>query len=468
MADAPAKAPFLSRHKFFWLAWLLFVISLLIPTPSGPGANMLGGSAVEVYGKALDWSKATPGTAGALSMTQVTVLALALFTHVAFLYTFYVRDDLKLSIAWKALLLASLAIDIAVGTVVPDLAKLPAYWVWLASIVALAIGYVLVGGAGVVPDAKQRKSRSVIDSGGVTPFVWALLAFTLFWVAVSAGNRTSSSDSATLAARDPLTSYVNDRAHVLSADEASILSLALQNFELTTPSQIALAIYPGVPAGASIDDFTIRTAERLPLGRAGLDTGAILFVFMKERAARLEVGYGLEGILTDVDSRRILDANLAPAFARGAYFDGLNATLKAIVAPVKEAYDQGRIPGKTTVWKRQLTADRPNTLQRFWRTVSETSLPVRIGATLLCAIVGLFLLMTLPQWMRLARDLWRGVANLIARRPFLEGMESLQGEALWESVRVFFWTLGILIPAAGVIIIAGGGTFGGAGALIHW
>jgi uncharacterized membrane protein YgcG len=469
VADAPAKLPLISRRTFFVLAWFLFAVSLLQPTPSElPGAYTLGGSALYVYGKALQWSAALPPSDAALTTAQTGVLALALFSHIAFLYTIYLRNDCGIAVAWKGILLASLAIDASVGVLVPDLAKLPAYWVWLASIASLAVAYVIFGDAGAAA-AKSHGSSSVIDSGGVPPFVWTLLAFTLFWVVVSASNRAASTQSGDATAiRDPLTGYVNDRAHVLTADEVSLLSFALQNFELTTPSQIAVAIFPSAPADQSIDEFAIRTAERLPLGRAGLDTGAILLVFMKERAARLEIGYGLEGIVPDVDAHRILESNLATAFSRGAYFDGISTTLKAIFAPVKDAYAQDRLPGKLTVWKRQLTTDRPNLIRRIWRTISETGLLARIGATLLCAIVGLALLRTAPQWARLLRDVWRGVQNVMARQPFMAGMESVEGGTLVDSVRLLVWTLGILIPAAGVLIIAGGGTFGGAGALIHW
>ncbi len=65
----------------------------------------------------------------------------------------------------------------------------------------------------------------------------------------------------------------------------------LSGFEKETSNQIAVVIYPRVPS-AVIDEFTIRTAELSRLGRKGLDNGAMLFVFMAERTARLEVGYG--------------------------------------------------------------------------------------------------------------------------------------------------------------------------------
>jgi hypothetical protein len=120
------------------------------------------------------------------------------------------------------------------------------------------------------------------------------------------------------------------------------------------------------------------------------------------------------------------------------------------------------------VWNRKLHADRPMRFESVWRAAGGAGLLTRIGITFLGAIVGLILWSTGPQWLGLARDLRRGVLNLRAQRPFMEGLETIDSEAIWGSLRVVFWTLGGIVSAAGVIIIAGGGTFGGGGALIHW
>ena len=76
MADAPANTGSIPRRVFFAIAWLLLAIALLIPTSSGlPGDNSLGGSAVYVYGKAIAWSQARPGTDVSLSLAQIAVAA---------------------------------------------------------------------------------------------------------------------------------------------------------------------------------------------------------------------------------------------------------------------------------------------------------------------------------------------------------------------------------------------------------
>jgi len=468
MADVPAKPTFVSRRWLFRLAWTLLAASLVFPAPSeSPVEGPLRISALHVYGRAVAWSQAAPGSPGGLGFWADAALALALFSNIAFLYASYLRDDRGVSVAWKGFLLAALTVDASVALLVPELARLPAYWIWLASLAALAAGFVAFGGD-AVQGAKARRAASVIDRGEIPPFLWVLLGFTLFWVAVSAGNHAfPPPNAATIATSAPLTTYVNDRAQLLKPEEASRLASALQKFEAATPGQVAVAIFPRAPAG-SIDEFTIRAAERLPLGRAGLDTGAILFVFMEERAARLEVGYGLEGTLTDAAAHRILETQLAPPFARGDYFGGLDATLKAIFANVQDAYKQDRMPGTFTVWARHIKPDRPNRLERFWRATNNTSLAARIGIAFLGAIVGLILWNAVPQLVPLARDVGRGFANVRARRPFREGVVAVDGEAIWDALRLIVWTLGVITPAAGVIIIAGGGAFGGAGSLIHW
>ena len=467
--EAPANTSFAMRRVLFWLAWLLLALSLALPAPDGSiGAHIIGGSAFHVYDQAMTWNAAVPGSADDLGFGRSALLALALYSNVVFIIMPYMLRVRSVAATCKVFLLVALAVDASVVFVVPEFSRLPAYWIWLASIAAITAAFVVGGGDASTPATKPRRTEATVDRGEMSPFVWVLLGITLFWIAVSAGNHANPpADSLALATRAPLTAYVNDRARLLGADEASQLDFTLQGFEAKTPDQIVVAMYPRAPAGA-IDEFTIRTAERSRIGRGGIDTGAILFVFMEERVARLEVGYGLEGILTDARAHRLLETALVPAFARGAYFDGLDRMVNSMFVTIQDAYRRDGAPDALQVWKRKLDVARPGRLSSFWQAVRNVGLVARVGITFLLAFVGLILWSTIPQWWRLLRDLARGAGNLMARRPFRDGMEAVDGATLRDSLRLLFWTVGLLLPAAGAIIIAGGGAFGGGGALIHW
>ena len=460
---------FVSRRSLFWLAWILLAISLSIPAPAGSFVGgTFGVSGFYVFGKAVVWSEAVPGSPESLGFWRGAILTLALFSNVAFIFMPYMRHVRGVSITWKGFLLVALAIDASVAFLVPEFARLPAYWIWLLSMAALAIAFVVFPGDGEMPrGAKSRKNRSAVDNGEVPPFLWVLLGFTLFWLAVSAGNHVFLPRDNASPTSAPLTSYVTDRANLLKGDEAQRLTFALEKFEKVTSNQIAVAIYPHAPAG-SIDDFTIRTADRSRLGRKGLDNGAILFLFMDARAVRLEVGYGLEGTLTDVQAHRILEAQLAPALARGDYFAGLDATLLAIFGLVQDAYRRDRMPGRLTVLPRQMKGESPKIIENAWSVVSSLGLGTRIGITFLGALLGVALWDGVRQSILLAGDIARGALNLLARRPFSAGMKSVDVRTIWDSLRALVVVLGLIVPPAAVVIIAAGGAFGGAGALLHW
>ena len=189
---------------------------------------------------------------------------------------------------------------------------------------------------------------------------------------------------------------------------------------------------------------------------------------MAERSARLEVGYGLEGVLTDVDAHRILDTQLAPAFAKGDYAEGLDATLGSIFAIVQDAYQRQQMPSKPTVFWRQLKVEVPRLAQQAWPTLSGFDLGARIGISFFGGLLGLGLWDGLRQFGRLIRNLVHGAGNLAARRPFNTGMESVGLGSVIDTVKVFGIALAFIAGAAGLVIVAAGGAFGGAGTQIRW
>jgi uncharacterized protein len=139
----------------------------------------------------------------------------------------------------------------------------------------------------------------------------------------------------------PPARYFNDSAGLVSTPEAERLNAKLERFDRETSSQVLAVVYPELPS-ASLEDFTVRAAQAWRVGREKLDNGVVLFVFVKERQARLEVGYGLEGALPDALARRIIDERLAPSFAAGRYAEGLEAAIDAVLAATRGEYTAAR------------------------------------------------------------------------------------------------------------------------------
>ncbi len=104
--------------------------------------------------------------------------------------------------------------------------------------------------------------------------------------------------------------------------------------ERSTGAQVVLAIFPSLE-GQSLEDFSIRLAEKWRVGQKGLDDGAIVLVFVQDRKLRIEVGYGLEGAIPDIEAARIIREVIAPRFREGRFAAGLEAGVRALYARVE-------------------------------------------------------------------------------------------------------------------------------------
>ncbi len=115
---------------------------------------------------------------------------------------------------------------------------------------------------------------------------------------------------------------VNDLAGLLSAGERSKLESQLATFENETAHQIVVLTVPTLE-GEDIDTFSMRVAESWKIGHEGLDNGAIIIVADKDRRARIEVGYGLEGVVPDAIAARILREQMFTSFRAGRMGEGI-------------------------------------------------------------------------------------------------------------------------------------------------
>lgn len=127
-----------------------------------------------------------------------------------------------------------------------------------------------------------------------------------------------------------LTGRVVDLVNSLSSEQKQSLEARLQAFEQRKGSQIAVLIIAKTQP-ETIEQYTIRVAEQWQLGRKRVDDGAILLVAKEERALRIEVGYGLEGALSDAICKRIIDEQILPRFRQDDFYGGISAGIDAMM-----------------------------------------------------------------------------------------------------------------------------------------
>ncbi len=130
---------------------------------------------------------------------------------------------------------------------------------------------------------------------------------------------------------------VNDYAHLLSPDEVRYLEAKLAAWDQASSNQLVIATFESLE-GEALDDISIRIAEAWRPGQADRDNGVLLTVFLLNRKMRIEVGYGLEGVLPDALVNDIRLNLVNPHFQRGQYFQGLNLAVDGIVAAVGGEY----------------------------------------------------------------------------------------------------------------------------------
>src|ERR1700726_1332293 len=131
----------------------------------------------------------------------------------------------------------------------------------------------------------------------------------------------------------PLSGRVVDQTGTLSSDTIASLTQTLKGLELRKGTQIAVLIVP-TTAPETIEQYSIRVAEAWKIGRKKIDDGALLVVAKNDHKLRIEVGYGLEGSLTDVTSRRIIDEIITPKFRSGAFAGGISAGVERMIGVI--------------------------------------------------------------------------------------------------------------------------------------
>ncbi len=126
--------------------------------------------------------------------------------------------------------------------------------------------------------------------------------------------------------------FVNDFANILERDDVAKLEKKIKDLNKLNPQlfQLTVVTVPNM-VGMDIKSFSLKLAQSLGIGKAGIDNGLLITVAKQERKVRIEVGYGLEAVITDLIASRIVDYTLTPNFKKSKFYEGLDQAIDEIV-----------------------------------------------------------------------------------------------------------------------------------------
>lgn len=125
------------------------------------------------------------------------------------------------------------------------------------------------------------------------------------------------------------TSRIADQADILTAEEESQIAAQIQALDLATEAEIGVLTLMSLE-GEVLEEFANETFRAWGIGKADQNNGILLLISMEERAMRIEVGYGLEGVVTDLRASQIIDIYIAPQFQAGQFATGVEQGISAI------------------------------------------------------------------------------------------------------------------------------------------
>jgi uncharacterized protein len=146
--------------------------------------------------------------------------------------------------------------------------------------------------------------------------------------------------SATLSAQPAvpqLQQRVTDFTNTLSYNQWRALEGRLKQFEDTTSTQVVILMMNSLE-GEVIEDYSMRVFEKNKIGQKGKDNGVLILIAKADRNARIEVGYGLEGVLTDAATTQIREREMNPQFRKGDFYEGLDKAVTAIIEATSGEY----------------------------------------------------------------------------------------------------------------------------------
>ncbi len=178
-----------------------------------------------------------------------------------------------------------------------------------------------------------------------------------------------------------LTGRVVDNAEILSVDTRRRLTEVLRQHEKKSGNQIAVLTVPTIH-GESIEEYAVRVFEQWKLGQKGKDNGVLVVIVPQDRRMRIEVGYGLEGVVTDAQASRIIRNVMTPRFKAGDFNGGTVRGINALIA---------QLEGRQAAGAEQRRAERPRSVKSEFIKAPRMALHEKVlfGAFIF-GIIGLF------------------------------------------------------------------------------
>ena len=236
-----------------------------------------------------------------------------------------------------------------------------------------------------------------------------------------------------------LTEFVNDELHVLSADEKRALDDKLSQFNRETSIQMAIAILP-TPNDEALEEFTMEVADHARIGQSSTDNGLILFVFPRQRQARLGAHYA----------------------------QALDETVDAVINLSHSEYSATKEPGRFARLVRTFAIGSAKVAKNAWPLLREVSLVHQVVVSFFAAFLLIGLGDGVRQLIGLTRNVAISVRNLRSGQTLETGTTRVDLNAISDSMLTLLPLLGAIIAAAGAVLFAGGGAFGGGGATVHF
>ena len=143
--------------------------------------------------------------------------------------------------------------------------------------------------------------------------------------------------------------FINDFANMIGATAKQALEQKLVQFEKDTSNEISIVTINSL-AGDTIENFAVKLFEEWKIGKDSKDNGILLLISKEDKKMKIEIGYGLEGALTDTQSYWIIQNIMRPAFQTGDYDGGISSAVDKIIAATKGEYVPSEQPSSSKKW----------------------------------------------------------------------------------------------------------------------